>query len=467
MSLFLKIFVWFWLAMALVCIALVLAVALTESDKTETRWRQMTGTAVRVYAQTAAELYERDGQGALVIYLQRVEKSAQMETRIYDRRGIEVSGRAASQETKHLAEVADRIQTNDDPVFDFPTEPKPVALVAQKVYGPGGAPYVLVSEMPRDQSSSLFSSPGTLLIRLLAVVLTAGLVCYALARHLAAPVEVLRNGVRRLVRGDLSARVGSRFGTRNNEFGELSHDFDSMAARIETLVTSQRRLLGDISHELRSPLVRLSVALGIAKRRAETEAPDLIEPLNRIERESERLNDLIGQLLTLTRLETSPDEVEKTHVDLGALVSQVVADADFEAQALNRKVEVTATGECQILGNVELLRSAIENVVRNGVRYTAENTSVKVALQCAKDGGGEEAVISVRDYGTGVPEEALNELFRPFYRVADARDRRSGGTGLGLAITERAVLLHGGRIKAANAPAGGLIIEIVLPVTSN
>src|SRR5262245_51521818 len=174
MSLFLKIFVWFWLAMALVGIALVLAVALTESDQTETRWRQMTGTAVRVYAQTAAELYERDGQGALVIYLQRVEQTAQMETRIYDRRGIEVSGRAASQETKHLAEVADRMQTNDDPVFDFHAEPKPVALVAQKVYGPGGAPYVLVSEMPRDQSRSLFSSPGTLLIRLAAVVLTAG-----------------------------------------------------------------------------------------------------------------------------------------------------------------------------------------------------------------------------------------------------------------------------------------------------
>jgi len=247
----------------------------------------------------------------------------------------------------------------------------------------------------------------------------------------------------------------------------LSQDFDSMAARIETLVTSQRRLLGDISHELRSPLVRLSVALGIAKRRAETEAPGLIGPLDRIERESERLNDLIGQLLTLTRLETSPDEVEKTQVDLGPLIAQVVADADFEAQANNRKVEITATGECKIFGNVELLRSAIENVVRNGVRYTAENTSVKVALQCLNDGGRGDAVVSVRDYGTGVPEEALNDLFRPFYRVADARDRRSGGTGLGLAITERAVRLHGGTIKAANAPEGGLTVEIRLPATTN
>ena len=467
MSLFLKIFVWFWLAIALVSVALVVAISLTESDQAETQWRQATGTAVRVYAQTAAELYERDGQGALVIYLQRVEQTAQMETRIYDAGGSEVSGRAATQGTKHLAEVAERIQTNDEPVFDFPDEPKPVALVAQKVYGGGGAHYVLVSEMPRHRSVSLFSNPGPLLIRFAAVILTAGLVCYALARYLAAPVGVLRAGVRQLARGDLSVRIGSRFGTLKNEFAELSHDFDSMAERIETLVMSQRRLLGDISHELRSPLVRLSVALGIAKRRAETEAPGLIGPLDRIERESERLDDLIGQLLTLTRLETSPDEGEKTQVDLRDLIAQVVADADFEAQARKRKVEITTTGECQVFGYLELLRSAIENVVRNAVRYTEENTSVLVTLQCANDGNRGNAMITVRDYGTGVPEEALNDLFRPFYRVADARDRRSGGTGLGLAITERAVRLHGGTIKAANAPGGGLIIEIVLPVTTS
>jgi two-component system sensor histidine kinase CpxA len=467
MSLFLKIFIWFWLAMALVSTAFMIAVALTESDHNESEWRQMTGTAVRLYAQTAAELYERDGQGALVIYLQRVEQTAQMETRIYDARGTEVSGRPATQETKHLAEVADRIQRNDEPVFDFAAEPRPFALVAQKVYGRAGARYVLVSEIPHDKSGSLFSNPGTLLIRLAVVVLTAGLVCYGLARHLAGPVEVLRDGVRRLARGDLSVRVGSKFGTRRNEFGELSQDFDSMAARIETLVMSQRRLLGDISHELRSPLARLSVALGIAKRRAENEAPGLIGPLDRIERESERLNELIGQLLTLTRLETSPNEMGKTPVDLGELIAQVVADADFEAQARNRRVEVTVTEECKIQGNVELLRSAVENVVRNGVRYTAENTSVEVTLRCASEGGHGDAIISVRDYGKGVPEEALNDLFRPFYRVADARDRRTGGTGLGLAITERAVRLHGGTIKAANAPEGGLVIEIVLPVATN
>src|SRR5215472_18320737 len=133
MSLFLKIFVWFWLAMAVVSVALLIAIALTESHQVDMRWRQTTGTAVRVYAQTAAQMYESEGQGALVIYLQRVEQTAQMETRIYDQRGVEVSGRPATQETKHLAEVADRIQRNDEPVFDFAAEPRPFALVAQKV----------------------------------------------------------------------------------------------------------------------------------------------------------------------------------------------------------------------------------------------------------------------------------------------------------------------------------------------
>src|SRR5262249_16344580 len=157
------------------------------------------------------------------------------------------------------------------------------ALVAQKVYGNRGACYVLVSEMPREKFAWLFPDTRTLLIRLAVVVLAAGLVCYGLARYLASPVQVLRAEVRRLADRDLSARVGSRSG--KDEFADLSRDFDSMAAQIETLVMSQRRLLGDISHELRSPLVRLSVALGLVKRRAETEAPSLLEPLNRIERE--------------------------------------------------------------------------------------------------------------------------------------------------------------------------------------
>src|SRR5262245_56687721 len=147
MSLFLKIFIWFWFAMALVAVALLIAIAFTESREVDMQWRQTTGTAVRVYAQTAAQMYESGGQGALVIHLRRVEQTARMKTRIYDERGVEVSGRAATQETKQLADIAQRTPANDEPIFDYRAKPKPVALVAQKVYGNGGACYVLVSAM--------------------------------------------------------------------------------------------------------------------------------------------------------------------------------------------------------------------------------------------------------------------------------------------------------------------------------
>ncbi|MDQ3255255.1 MAG: ATP-binding protein [Acidobacteriota bacterium] len=465
MSLFLKIFVWFWLAMALIGVALMIAIEITQSDPVEARWRDMTGTAVRIYAQTATEMYERDGPDALVLYLQRVEQTAQMRARVFDERGVEVSGRGTTPETKRLADVAHKMGNSEEPVFDFPTAPARVALIAQRVYGRGGTRYVLVSEVPRSRFAALLAEPDALAFRLGAVLLTAGLVCYGLARYLAAPMETLRTGVRRLASGDLSARVGSHVGARRDEIADLSRDFDLMAERIESLVTSQRRLLGDISHELRSPLARLSVALGLARRRAGEEASGVTSALDRIEREAERLNELIGQLLTLTHLETDPQELEKTRIDLQELVGQVVADADFEAQGRNRSVRLIAKDECSVLGNNELLRSAIENVVRNGVRYTAENTSVEVILQCSSEGGASGAVISVRDHGRGVPEEVLGELFRPFYRVASARDRQTGGTGLGLAITERAVRLHGGTVKAANAAGGGLVVEIRLPAT--
>lgn len=467
-SLFSKIFLWFWLALALVGAVLVFAVAATQSETEEAHWRDVTGTAVRVYAQTAADTYENAGTNALVIYLQRVEVTAGMRTRIFDERGQEVSGRDATLEAKRLAEVARRTGDGAQPVFDFSSQVAQVALIAQPVYGRDGTRYVLVSEMPRKRPAPLFADPGAWLLRLGAVLLTAGLVCYGLARYLATPLETLRAGVRRLASGDLSARVGAQVGGRQDEIADLSRDFDRMAERLESLVMSQRRLLGDISHELRSPLARLSVALGLARRHASDESANVTSALDRIERESERLNELIGQLLTLTRLESDEDELQRTQLDLQDLVRQVAADADFEARARHRSVQVVATENCHFAGNDELLRSAIENIVRNAVRYTAEGTSVEVSLRCSSSRGDSDISLRVRDYGKGVPDEALTAIFRPFYRLTEARDRRTGGTGLGLAIAERAVRLHGGTVQAANASdgGGGLVVEIRLPAAT-
>jgi two-component system sensor histidine kinase CpxA len=244
-----------------------------------------------------------------------------------------------------------------------------------------------------------------------------------------------------------------------------------MAARIETLMTSerrlveaQRRLLGDVSHELRSPLTRLNVALALA--RHHESAPKAKEAHDRIGREATRLNDMIGQLLQIARLEslesgaTASSEGESEIVPMESLVRAVAEDAAFEARERGRDVCMLRTSPCHVRGNEALLRSAVENVVRNAIRHTREGTQVEVALQC-EDG---TTRITVRDHGEGVPPEALPELFKPFYRVESARDRDSGGVGLGLAITERAVRLHGGTVAARNAVGGGLCVEIGLPL---
>jgi two-component system sensor histidine kinase CpxA len=285
-------------------------------------------------------------------------------------------------------------------------------------------------------------------------------VCFWLARYITAPIVHLRAVTHRLATGDLSARVGGAAGNRADELAELSRDFDHMAEQIESLMFSQRRLLADISHELRSPLARLTVALGLTRLHANAESAG---GLDRIELEAGRLNTLIGSLLRLARLETGSEALEGEAVVLDRVVADVAADADFEAQGRNRHVRVTQADGCTILGNRQLLRSAIENVIRNAVSYTAEGTEVQIALKKSSTNGTETALISVRDHGTGVPAESLGDIFMPFYRVGDARDRVSGGSGLGLSITERAVRLHGGTVRAENCKDGGLLIEMRLP----
>src|SRR5262249_51615800 len=237
-------------------------------------------------------------------------------------------------------------------------------------------------------------------------------------------------------------------------------DVRRMADRLETMGKAQHRLVAAVAKGLRSPLARLGVALGLARQRS---GPGANGALDRIERESDNLNEMISQLLTLTRLESGTDGRKRTNVDLANLVRDVAEDADYEARSQNRSVQVVWTEKCSISGVEELLRSAVENVVRNAVRFTPEGTAVEVALKRQNGSGDNFAVISVRDRGKGVPPEALERIFQPFYRAEDARDRQSGGgTGLGLAITERAVRMHGGSVAASNARDGGLSVEMRL-----
>jgi two-component system sensor histidine kinase CpxA len=204
----------------------------------------------------------------------------------------------------------------------------------------------------------------------------------------------------------------------------------------------------------------LNVALDLARKRAGSDAASALE---RIEREAVRLNEMISQLLMLARRESGNDATPRETVDLARLLREIVADADFEARAQKRSVNLTKADECNTKGTARLLRSAVENVVRNALRHTPEGTAVEVSLECQNENGQTFAVIVVRDRGAGVPEAVLADIFRPFYRVDDARDRESGGTGLGLAITQRAVQTHGGTVTATNLASGGFAVEIRLP----
>lgn len=286
--------------------------------------------------------------------------------------------------------------------------------------------------------------------------LVGGIICYLLAWRITAPVRRLRQVVQKLAEGDLTVRTGLTNDRRGDEIVDLGLDFDRMAGRIEALVLAQKQLVRDISHELRSPLARLQVALSLARRQSSIASETF---LDRIEQEAERLNALIGELLTLSLLENGAGMAAVYPLDLRELLDEVVQDATFEAVASGRKVRLEAAWAL-VAGNRELLRRAIENVVRNALHYTAVESDVVVQLVEE----GRQALIRVADQGPGVPDAMLTAIFQPFYRVAEARDRQSGGTGIGLAITARAIALHGGTVAACNRPEGGLQVEIRLPL---
>ncbi len=323
-----------------------------------------------------------------------------------------------------------------------------------------GPPSEFAGTEPPPRPHGLLPPPPLLFdlgVQAVIFLVVGGGICYLLAWRMTAPVRRLRRAVQQLANGDLTARTGIAGNRQSDEISELGADFDRMAERIETLVSSQKQLVRDISHELRSPLARLQVALGLARKKASAEA----EPaLDRIEQEAGRLNGMIGELLTLSLLENGAASTQAEPVDLGELLAEVVQDADFEAAESNRQVVLSAQAGLLVTGNCELLRRAVENVVRNSLRYTGEGSAVEVLLE---QGQQNQAVIRVRDCGPGVPEAMLEAIFQPFCRVAEARDRQSGGTGIGLAITARTVALHGGSVTACNRPEGGLEVEIRLP----
>jgi two-component system sensor histidine kinase CpxA len=448
-SLFLRIFLWFCGASAVIGLVVTAGFLVDSPDALATNWRSVGQGAIVAAARTAAETYERGGRAELARYLQSLARDTGFHAVLLDASRQDLTGGRSPRAAAVAAIVASRYAGE---LTIFPRR----RVAGVWLHGPSGKSYAFVTVLPPRERGPW----GRRFLVLF--ILVGGLLCYALARHVSGPILHVRAATAKFSSGDLTARITlPRVLDRKDEIGSLARDFNQMASRIEGLMRAQQRLIADVSHELRSPITRLSLALGLLRRRSE---PDSRTSVARMEREVERLNALISQLLTLSRLECSDQPPPMESFDLGALVREVAADAAFEATSVDRGVELVECAECSARGARDLLRSAVENVVRNAIKYTNPNTQVSIRL--LRPSGSATAIIVVEDEGPGVPAEALSHLFEPFYRVDEARDRGSGGAGLGLAIAQQIVALHGGSVNAANREQGGLAVRITLPVVT-
>ncbi|MFC4159009.1 HAMP domain-containing sensor histidine kinase [Chitinimonas lacunae] len=295
--------------------------------------------------------------------------------------------------------------------------------------------------------------PPSIWVPITASALVSLAVSALLGWYFAKPVRSLRWALHKVADGRLDTRVFARMGRRRDEIADLGRDFDRMAQQLQQLVGAQQRLLHDVSHELRSPLARLQAAIGLARQR-----PDRTEAsLERIEREAVRLDGLVGELLTLARLEAGAAEMRRERVDLVELIGAIAEDAQFEARTLGREVSWRAEGEFVVEVGAELLYRAFENVIRNAVKYTVEGSTVEVSVEA----GPERLTVSVADRGPGIAPADLTGIFEPFRRLEQTREM--SGFGLGLAIARRAIESHGGTITAEARPGGGLVMRLTLP----
>jgi two-component system, OmpR family, sensor histidine kinase CpxA len=337
---------------------------------------------------------------------------------------------------------------------------------AVPVVARNGAKYLFLVVAPQRREEHTwygdlvhFASP-----QLPVAIAVGGLMTFVLVLLFTRPLARLRKAAGELAAGKLTARVAwpaarSQFLGRD-EIQSLMHDFNHMAERLESLVDAQKLLLRDVSHELRSPLSRLSVALELAREDADAA---MAAHLDRIEREAGRLNLLIGQLLTLSSMEALERIENFKPVSLNRLIERLIPDAEYEARQRACSVVFHDRAKCIILGNEELLYRAVENVVRNAIRYAESGTEVEIELAADLANGEKRAVMVVNDRGPGIPEDQLSAIFRPFYRVDTARSPDTGGFGVGLAIAERAVRLHKGELSAANREGGGAMIRLSFP----
>jgi two-component system sensor histidine kinase CpxA len=430
-SLYVKILGWFLLTIA-VSLGVFAITARSAADRSVRQEEHPFMRMLAMQADDAREAYEKGGSTRLAQYLARLHRVMGAEYCLIDSNGTDlVTGERPSE-----------LVANAKPP-EFTPFPSGDKFAIAKSTADGRYQLIVTGPPPL--------SPWTFAPYFVLVLTVVAFLCWVLAITIASPLRRMAGAVERFGSGDLSVRLHFR---RKDEFGELALAFDTMADRIQTLMTAERRLLQDVSHELRSPLARLSFAAELVKT-----APDRHAAVARLQKEIGRLTDLVNALIQVTRAEGDPAARRTERIDLNGLVGEIAEDCGIEAAARHCRINLESTSRVEIFGDPELVRRAIENVVRNAVCYSPESTTIDIGVSKS----GEYVRVAVRDYGPGVPDSALTKIFNPFYRVDGSRNSETGGAGLGLAIASRALQLHNGAIAASNA-GPGLLITMDFPV---
>ncbi|MCF6203521.1 MAG: ATP-binding protein [Methylococcaceae bacterium] len=474
-SLFWKIFLYFWVSMMLFGIFSTLINA--KIRQTE---RNSPYTPVSVIIKRSHQLIKQDtNKTVLREWLVESQDRIQSNTvYILDSKGKDLLNRplntrmqqALHEYSKEPQKFYSYLQNPDSIFFearpqhsnDIPPLPGP-AIIIIKLVSNSGESYTLIIDNKTNRNNWVFWRSVSIGTRIAMAFLLSGIICSFLARYLTIPLQKLRIATHRIASGHFDSSMNKKIAKRKDEIGDLGRDFDSMVKRIEITLQSQQRLLRDVSHELRSPLARLQIALGLAYQCTN----GLIQPeLQRIEKEVERLNDLISQSLSLARISSQASIPKKTKINLTELLKEVVETAKYEAQ--NKKCHIISTqmDNCFINGNKDLLYSGLENILRNAIQHTKIGTHVETSLILSNT-YPPVATLTICDHGMGVPESDIDELFKPFFQVDEARTQQNEGYGIGLAIADRAIHLHNGSIRIANIAEGGLEVSIQLPVLTS
>jgi two-component system, OmpR family, sensor kinase len=454
-----KFFIFFFLAQLTAVSGVGLAVWISNNKQENANAQIEASPPARSLVASAAATLKFGGVDGLKELMQYWSSRPMPQVYAVDEQGQEIQGRKVSPElVKSANEVLNSRLTGDE---------RPNSLVrgaVQLIKANDGRTYLLF--VPAFQKD--ISNPKMLgfnararnrhlfpVMPLLAGVLASLIFAAILAWYFSKPIKQLRQAFDSAAKGSLDVRIGNSMGERHDELADLGNAFDQMASRLGALMQSQTRLLHQVSHELRSPLARLQMAVGLARQQ-----PDKLESsLVRIERESARMDSLVGELLELSRLESGGMQLEKEPVNLDELLLSIVEDARFEGMAKQITIQYQAhPGAVNILGQQDLLHRAIDNVIRNALKFSPPQSVIDLRSEF-KD---HKAIIQVSDQGPGVPEAEIDNVFQPFFRGSASQN--IDGHGIGLAIAKQIVEAHGGHIAAHNLPNKGLLVAITLPI---